>query len=95
MRSIGTTRLDDFGNGSGALRLVGISTEVQGKGHGSALSALVEDYARHLGLKLLFVNAVPEAIGYYEKMGWELYDWNEAELIGILSDCKQMRKTIR
>jgi N-acetylglutamate synthase-like GNAT family acetyltransferase len=67
-RSIGTTRLDDFGNGSGAVRLVAISSDVQGKGHGRALSALVEDYARHLGLTLLFVNAVPEAIGYYQRV---------------------------
>jgi N-acetylglutamate synthase-like GNAT family acetyltransferase len=94
-RPIGTTRLDDFGNGSRAVRLVAISTDMQGKGHGRVLSALVDDYARHLGLTLLFVNALPEAIGYYQKMGWEFCDWNEAELIGIASDCKQMRRAIR
>jgi N-acetylglutamate synthase-like GNAT family acetyltransferase len=93
-RAIGTTRLDDFGNGTGAVRLVAIATDVQRKGHGRALSALVEDYARNLGLTLLFVNAVPEAIGYYKKMGFEFYDWNEAELTGIASDCKQMKKVI-
>ena len=92
---IGTTRLDDFGNGTGAVRLVAISTDVQGRGHGRALSTLVEGYARNLGLAMLFVNAVPEAIGYYEKMGWDLYAWNEAELVGIASDCKQMRKSLR
>ena len=94
-RPIGTTRLDDFGNGTGAMRLVTIATDVQGHGHGRVLSALVEDYARHLGITLLFVNAVPKAIGYYQKMGWELYNWNEAELIGLASDCQQMRKAIR
>src|ERR1700692_1906919 len=68
-RSIGTTRLDDFGNGKGAVRLVAIAAGVQRQGHGRVLSALVETYARRQGIRFLFVNADPEAIGYYEKMG--------------------------
>ncbi len=72
-----------------------ISTDVQGRGDGRALSALVEDYARNLGITLLFVKAALEAIGYYEKMGWESYVWNEAELVGIASAGKRMRKAIR
>lgn len=93
-RPIGTTRLDVFGNGTDAVRPMAISTDVQGSGHGRALLALVEDYARYLEITLLFVNAVPEATGYYNKLGWELHDWNGAELIGIASSCKQMRKAI-
>ncbi len=93
-RSIGTTRLDDFQNGTGAVRLVAIAVDLQRCGHGRALSALVENYARRLGLRTLFVNAVPDATGYYEKMGWEFYTWDQSELIGIASDCKQMRKVL-
>jgi hypothetical protein len=48
-RPIGTTRLDDFGHGRGAVRLVAIAIGVQRQGHGRALSVLVEDYARRLG----------------------------------------------
>jgi N-acetylglutamate synthase-like GNAT family acetyltransferase len=93
-RSIGTTRLDNLGNGKGAVRLVTVAADVQRQGHGRVLSALVETYARRLGIKYLFVNAAPEAIGYYEKMGWEYYSWDVEERTGIASDCMQMRKTL-
>jgi N-acetylglutamate synthase-like GNAT family acetyltransferase len=93
-RSIGTTRLDDFGNGSGAVRLVAIAGDVQRRGHGLILSTLVESYARRLGIKTLLVNAAPDAVGYYEKMRWEYYVWDPTELTGIAADCKQMRKLL-
>jgi hypothetical protein len=91
---IGTTRLDDLGNGRGAVRLVAIATGMQRRAHGRILSALVEQYARWLGLTTLFVNAVPEAVGYYEKMGWNAGPWDEAELVGIAVGCKQMSKPL-
>jgi N-acetylglutamate synthase-like GNAT family acetyltransferase len=93
-RSIGTTRLDNFGNGNGAVRLVAIVSDEQNRGHGRILGAMVEDYARQLGIKTLFVNAAPEAMGYYEKVGWTQFSWNEAELRGIAAECVQMRKQI-
>lgn len=71
-RSIGTTRLDDFRDGRGAVRLVAIAIDVQRWGHGRALSELVENYARRLGLKTLLVNADPAAVGYYEKWDGKL-----------------------
>ena len=40
--SIGTARVDDFGNGKGAVRLVAIVTELQRQGHGRVLSEMVE-----------------------------------------------------
>lgn len=93
-RPIGTTRLDDFGDGRGAVRLVAIAVDVRRRGHGRALSELVENYVRRLRLKTLLVNADPAAIGYYEKMGWKACLWDEAEFTGIASDCKQMSKAI-
>jgi len=93
-RSIGMTRLDDFGNGNGAVRLVAVAVDVQRRGHGRVLSALVESYARRLGIGTLLVNAAPEAVGYYEKMGWEHYAWDSGELAGIASDCIQMRRVL-
>src|SRR5436190_8069932 len=36
--SIGTVRVDDFGNGTGAVRLVAIVTNLQRQGHGRVLS---------------------------------------------------------
>jgi N-acetylglutamate synthase-like GNAT family acetyltransferase len=93
-RPIGTTRLDDLGDRRGVVRLVAIAADIQRRGHGRVLSALVEDYARRLGLKTLLVNADPEAVGYYKKMGWRACVWDEAELTGIASECKQMTKSL-
>ena len=89
-QSIGTTRLDDVGDGTGAVRLVAIAPDMQRRGHGRVLSRQVDDYARRLGIKILHVNAVREAVGYYEKMGWKADIWNEAEL----TDLRQMSKCI-
>ena len=93
-RAIGTTRLDDFGNGRGVVRLVAIARDVQRRGHGRVLSAMVETYARSLGIATLLVNAAPDAVGWYEKMGWEHHAWDPAELVGIAFDCVQMRKRL-
>jgi N-acetylglutamate synthase-like GNAT family acetyltransferase len=94
-RAIGTVRLDDFGNGSGAVRLVAIEPELQRQGHGRVLSEHVENYAHRLGIKKLYVNAVPEAIGFYDKLGWKPEPWGKDELVGIASDCLQMSKPLR
>src|SRR3954447_18195290 len=56
-RPIGTTRLDELGDGIGVVRLVAIAPDVQRRGYGRVLSRLVEDYARGLGLRTLLVNA--------------------------------------
>ncbi|HXI88311.1 MAG TPA: GNAT family N-acetyltransferase [Parvularculaceae bacterium] len=93
-RSIGTTRLDDFGDGKAVVRLVTVATDEQRRGHGRVLSALVEEYAQRLGISTLLVNAAPDAVGYYEKMGWERYAWDPRELVGIAADCTQMRKAL-
>ena len=93
-RPIGTTRLDDLGGSRGVVRLVAIAADVQRQGHGRVLSALVEDYARRLGLTTLLVNAEADAVGFYAKMGWEAREWDATELTGIASHCKQMTKVL-
>jgi N-acetylglutamate synthase-like GNAT family acetyltransferase len=91
---LGTVRLDDFGDGTGCVRLVAITAAEQGRGHGRALSTLVEELARSLGIHTLYVNAAPEAVGFYEKTGWTRHEWSAAELAGIAEGCVQMRKAI-
>ncbi len=91
---IGTARLDDFGDGTGAIRLVAVVVSMQGQGHGRALCDRVEELARSRGIDTLYVNAAPEALGYYYALGWKPYDWSLAELIGIAADCVQMRKSL-
>ena len=93
-RAIGTVRLDEFGSGIGAIRLVAIETDLQQQGHGRVLSEYVENYARILGMKTPYVNAAPEAVGYYQRLGWRPEVWDQAELVGIASDCHQMSKQL-
>lgn len=93
-RALGTVRLDDFGNGTGAVRQVTIATDRQRQGHVRVLSDLLEQRARAVGLRTLFVNAAPDAVGYYAKTGWEPFIWNTDELTGFAADCVQMRKIL-
>lgn len=93
-QSIGTTRLDDFGNGTGAVRTVAIAADVQRQGHGRHLASLVEACARRLGILTLFVNAAQDAVGWYEKIGWEKCIWSSEELNAAGSGHVQMRKIL-
>ncbi|RNJ50821.1 GNAT family N-acetyltransferase [Methylocystis hirsuta] len=93
-RPIGAVRLDEAGDCSGVVRLVSIAPDVQRSGHGSVLSSLIEAYARRLGITTLLVNAAPDAVGFYEKMGWKKEMWDESELRGLASDCVQMTKNL-
>ena len=92
---IGTTRLDFLGNKEGVIRLVAIRADYQNAGHGRVLSAMVEEQAKADGIATLFVNAAPEALGYYEKTGYERHGWSPSELVGIAADCIQMRKRLQ
>ncbi|HEV7278544.1 MAG TPA: GNAT family N-acetyltransferase [Devosiaceae bacterium] len=91
-RPVGTVRLDDFGDGSGCLRLVAVTEREQRRGHGRALSDLCDARMRALGFHTLKVNAAPEAVGFYEKLGWKRQLWDATELAGIAGDCVQMVK---
>lgn len=93
-KPLGVVRLDDFGNQTGAVRLVAITRAEQGKGHGRVMARMCDDIARGLGMHTLFVNAAPEAIGFYEKIGWERFLWDPVELAGIAEKCVQMRKLL-
>jgi N-acetylglutamate synthase-like GNAT family acetyltransferase len=91
-RSIGTTRLDVRADGTAIFRLVTITADAQGQGHGRMLSTLVEERARQHGTHTLYVNAARTAHGYYLAMGWHDYIWNAEELASMAIECVQMRK---
>ncbi len=91
-RSIGTTRLDDWGDGTGIVRLVAIAPDLQRQGHGRVLAQLTEDVARVLEIRTLLVNAAPEALGYYERMGWHHHDWEPERDAAIAAGLIQLRK---
>lgn len=65
----GVLRLDRLRADAGIVRLVAIREDVQGRGYGRAMAQLTESYARQLGYQTLYVNAAPDAVGYYEKDG--------------------------
>ena len=78
---IGTTRLDVRPDGTAVIRLVAI-TKIGQVRHGRVLANTVEDFARQKGVKKFLVNADPNAVGYYEKLGF-VQDWDPSELVGI------------
>jgi GNAT superfamily N-acetyltransferase len=93
-RALGTARLDLFGDGRAAVRLVAITAEEQGRGHGRVMEALVAGRAKALGVDTLLVNAAEHAVGFYEKTGWVPFDWDPDELVNSAVSCIQMRKLL-
>ena len=93
-RGIGTTRVDDCGDGTGVIRLVAITADMRGRGHGRVLSTMVDDYARSLGIRTLLVSAACDAEGFYSAMGWHRCRENYDHLLGVADDCIQMQKAI-
>jgi GNAT superfamily N-acetyltransferase len=89
----GITRLDLDGD-IAIVRLVAIAPELQRQGHGRSMSALVDREARRRGVRLLRVNAAPEAVGFYERTGWHRREWDRNELSGIAADCIQMERAL-
>lgn len=55
---------------------------------------MVESYAYERGITHLLVNADPDAVVFYEKLGWRACLWDVSELTGIASNCIQMTKTV-
>lgn len=90
---IGVVRLD-FRDETAVIRLVAVTDDERGKGHGRELDRLIESEAKRRGVRWLQVNAVPEAVGYYEKTGWRHGQWDTSELAGIAEDCVQLSKEL-
>jgi len=54
------------------LRQMAVLNDLQGKGIGRALMNFAENIARDRGYKVLSMHARKNAIGFYEKMGYEV-----------------------
>lgn len=90
---VGVARLDQRGE-IGIVRLVAIVQYKQRKGHGRRLSNLIEAEAKRRGVRILHVNAAPDAVGFYLKTGWSEKLWDQAELVGLAQKAVQMEKVI-
>ena len=91
---VGTARLDLGARGQGIMRLVAITKSEQRKGHGRVLQERFETLARGLGVTDLYVNAAPDAVGFYERMGFVREHWDDAARKGIADDTVPMRKRL-
>jgi len=91
---IGVVRLDARPPATGMVRLVAIVGELQRQGHGQELMRLIEGEARHSGMRRLMLNAHPDAVGFYERVGWSREEWDRRELTGIAASCVQMTKRL-
>jgi N-acetylglutamate synthase-like GNAT family acetyltransferase len=90
----GTTRLDDMQDGTGIIRLVAVSAPLRRQGYGRLLDALVEQYARNLGIDVLFVSAAVNAERFYTATGWARCVADVPEHLSEADHCVRMTKRI-
>ena len=54
------------------LRQMAVHEDVQGKGLGAAILNFAENIARDKGYKTIFMHARESAVGFYEKLGYQI-----------------------
>lgn len=57
----------------GSLGRLAVSREARGLGVGAALVRAIEEAARARGLTAVFLHAQTQALGFYERLGYEAY----------------------
>jgi GNAT superfamily N-acetyltransferase len=92
-RPIATTRLD-VRDRLAVVRLVAVTNLEQRKGHGRALAASTEAFARGRGVTKLLVNAAADAVGFYERVGFVREIWDTGELAVLNAGSVQMAKSL-
>lgn len=75
---VGTVRID-LRDGMAILRLVAIDEAEQRRGHGRALVAASETFARTRGCRCMCVNAAPDAVEFYRRCGFVEGIWSVDE----------------
>ncbi len=69
---LGCCMLVEENNDIVRLRQMAVLNDLQGKGIGRALMSFAENIARDRGYKILSMHARKNAVGFYEKMGYEV-----------------------
>lgn len=67
-----------IGDRAGYISGVGVVPESQGRGYGSAMLAASRDEAHRRGCDLVWLNAGPHNVPFYERIGFELVDTHVA-----------------
>ncbi|MDO3434202.1 GNAT family N-acetyltransferase [Rhizobium sp. CBN3] len=76
--ALGTVRLDLSNDKTGVVRLVAIMPDYQRQGLGRILMSEVERLSAEHGLKRLEVHAAPDAVPFYDKLGWAMVDADQS-----------------
>lgn len=71
------------------MRLVAIVSHLQKQGHGTVLMERVEILAASLCFNQLLVHAAPDAVDFYQKLGFSRFDFDIADIQSV-----QLRKLI-
>lgn len=89
---VGTCRVDRLADGLAALRLVAVAANHRGRGLGAELVGEAEEVAAALGAGTLCLNAQPQVVEFYRRLGWTPGEWRGQ------SRCRRsvpMRKALR
>lgn len=70
----GVSRLDLMENDLGQIRFMAVETDLQGKGIGEKLMLHLEGIAFQNGRKKIILHAREIAIGFYQKLGYEMIE---------------------
>jgi N-acetylglutamate synthase-like GNAT family acetyltransferase len=92
--AVGTVRLDQRSAGGGITRLVAIQSDYQRCGLGRLMMGLIETRALSLAMDTLYVSSAPDAVGFYERIGFQPFPFDPSDLTGIAAGCVQMRKPL-
>ncbi|WP_311043612.1 GNAT family N-acetyltransferase [Rhizobium lentis] len=77
--AVGTVRLDLSNDRTGVVRLVAIRRDYQRQGLGRILMCEVEKLSAKHGLCRLELHAAPDAVPFYEKLGWAMIDADRSD----------------
>ena len=69
---VGVVRLDCDSRDVGIIRQLAIDGPAQGVGHGRTLLQMLAARGRTLGLRVLEVNSDGQAVGFYQRFGFDL-----------------------
>ncbi|KAG9306931.1 hypothetical protein G9A89_004030 [Geosiphon pyriformis] len=74
---IGTVRIHSYSFNSGKIGRLAVTQPFRGKGMGKLLMTAVEAYAKkEMGIEKFFLHAQEDKMGFYERNGYKVIDWN-------------------
>ncbi|WP_244481577.1 bifunctional NUDIX hydrolase family protein/GNAT family N-acetyltransferase [Rhizobium sp. Root1203] len=88
-QAIGTVRLDQNPDRTAIVRLVAIAPDFQRQRHGTAMLERLERLALSLRIRELLVHSAPDAVGFYQKLGFSPYEFEAGTFESV-----QLRKMI-